>query len=429
MVKVAPPQPETGPVFGRRTFVLGMAAGLLMGMVLGAVLISLVGTGEIRLPQKDKSPYKVLAVTALPGWGEDDHEKALAAFARSCEKWRTLPQDAPLSSVHTMTPADWQEVCENLPEPGSGQAKPYFEKNFTALSLVNNHNGDIETGLFTGYFAPVYEGARTRSETYAYPLYMLPPDLQVVDLGEFDPRFKGHTIVGEVREGRFVPYKSRRMIEERRALDNQGLELVWLKNSTDAFFLHIQGSGLIRFPDGEIMQVGYAGKNGRPYRAVGRFLIENGEIPPENMSMQAIRTWMKENKDRATELMWQNPSYVFFRELDGAGPVGSLGVPLTPGRSLAVDRSQVPLGVPLWLDVAIRDDLLGGVPLKRLMVAQDTGGAIRGRVRGDIYWGIGAEAGEIAGHMRETGSYYLLLPHALAQKVMAETASSAARES
>ena len=202
-----------------------------------------------------------------------------------------------------------------------------------------------------------------------------------------------------------MPFHDRAAIDAG-ALDGDNLAVVWVDDPVDAFFLHIQGSGRIALADGSELRVGYAAQNGHAYTAVGLILIDDGEVTREAMSMQAIRTWLAANPDRARDLMNRNRSYVFFAVLDGDGPLGSEGVALTPGRSLAVDRRFLPMSVPLWLD----STLPGEQPLRRLMIAQDTGGAIRGPVRGDVFWGYGEDAADIAGRMKSRGRYYLLLP-------------------
>lgn len=198
--------------------------------------------------------------------------------------------------------------------------------------------------------------------------------------------------------------------------------MVWLKDPVDAFFMHIQGSGVIRYENGDRKLFGYAGKNGRAYHAIGKFLIQSGEIAQEDMSMQAIRAWIADNPLQAKALMWKNPSYVFFRTLEKEAPVGSMNVELTAGRSLAVDREYVPLGMPIWLD--LKPSKAEDSPIRRLVIAQDTGGAIRGRVRADVYWGIGDEAGRMAGPMKDQGRYYFLLPNILAKRLRMESGVS-----
>lgn len=330
----------------------------------------------------------------LPGWENDRQGEAFGAFLESCKK---------------LKPAIWQESCaqaQKLTPVTDASARAFFEEFFTPLSF--REQGE---GLFTGYFAPEYEGSRTRKDAYQTPLYLVPDDLQVVDLGNFNQQLRGEHIVGEVRGGQFVPYKDRKIIDQG-ALEGRGLELVWLKKPEDAFFLHIQGSGRILFEDGQAMQVAYGGKNGRPYRAIGKYLIREGAVAAKDMSLQAIVSWMEENPDRVRGLMWKNPSYVFFRERTEPGVVGAFGVPLTPGRSLAVDRRHIPLGAPLWLDIHSDDE----TNIQKLVMAQDTGGAIRGAVRGDLFWGTGDKAGLKAGPMKDRGTYYLLLPHVLADQ-------------
>ncbi|WP_417320820.1 murein transglycosylase A [Emcibacter sp.] len=392
---------------------LGFFIGAGLGLAVGLALFIVYPDRSERLAEKEvllQKDYSVLPVSALPGWSGDDLSPALDALEKTCEKWAELPAEYIVSqSPVEMTVADWITPCEELAEAEALSSRDYFEKRFKAVKLTGPEGGEAEKGLFTGYFSPEYEGSLTASEDYDVPLYTVPDDLQVLDLGDFDPELRGRKLFGEVSDGRFVPYKDRRQIESG-SLENRGLELVWLKRPEDAFFLHIQGSGVIRLENGDRIRVGYAAKNGRPYRAVGRFLIEEGEISREEMSMQAIRRWMVENPDRARELMWRNPSFIFFRHMDSDGPVGSLGVTLTAGRSLAVDPAKMPMGIPVWLDLQPENAENGQAPLQRLMVTQDTGSAIRGRVRGDVFWGIGDEAGRIAGRMKETGTYYLLLP-------------------
>ncbi len=232
-----------------------------------------------------------------------------------------------------------------------------------------------------------------------------------MDLGDFRENLRGERIAGRVVDGRLKPMEDRAAISSG-ALRGRNLELVWVDDPVDAFFLHIQGSGRVVMDDGSVKRVGFDGQNGHPYVAVGRELIARGAMAREQVSMQSIRAWLKANPGEAQALMNANPSYVFFRPLGGEGPEGAQGVVLTPGRSLAVDRNFVPYGVPVWLDA--EDPLDPAARVSRLMVAQDTGGAIRGPVRGDVFWGHGADAEERAGRMRSRGTYWLLLPRTVA---------------
>ncbi len=267
--------------------------------------------------------------------------------------------------------------------------------------------------MFTGYYEPLLDGSRQRSERFDVPLYRKPDDIIEIDLERFHDRFEGQTISGRLTADSFEPYYERAEIAAG-ALTGRGLEVVWVDDAVEAFFLHIQGSGRVRLAEGGEMRVGYAGQNGRPYYAIGRELVARGEMTLEQVSLQSIRAWLAAHPSEAHAVMAVNPSYIFFRQLDGEGPIGSLGVPLTPRRSLAVDAAHLPLGAPLWLDAtAPRADGSGDAPLRRLMVAQDTGGAIRGAVRGDVFWGHGAAAEAIAGRMKHPGRLWILLPRGL----------------
>ena len=387
-----------------------LAITILVGMFFAAVFHLLIPSIEPENPL-----YNPVRFADLEGWVEDDHARALEAFQISCRRIVSYPDTRNMGDYGTAL--DWKPVCEKAFELDPVAAKSFFETNFTALSFIGE-----DTGLFTGYYAPLYQGSREKNETYDAPLYMVPNDLQAINLGDFDQRLKGRSIVGEVRDNKFVPYKERKEIDQG-ALENKNLELVWLEKTEETFFLQIQGSGFIELEDGEIMHLGYAQRNGRPYRAIGQYLIESGDVAREDMSLQAILDWITENPSEADELMWKNPSYVFFQERDTDKPVGSLGVGLTPGRSLAVDREFIPLGIPLWLEtyqeIEAKDQNIVKSPhLNRLVIAQDTGGAIKGKIRGDVYWGIGLEAEIKAGPMKDGGTYFLLVPKTVAQNLL-----------
>ena len=355
-----------------------------------------------------------LSFASLEGWQEDDPRDALAAFRRSCTA-RHGRVEGPIGPAPVFGEvADWQAPCAAAaePAPDAAAARRFFEAWFQPWQV--HDNGDPE-GLFTGYYEPVLNGSRRASPRYPVPLHLAPADLSRIDLGRFDPELEGYAIYGRIAGDAFVPYYSRAEIE-RGALAGRQVELLWVDDAIAKFFLQIQGSGQIRLDDGEVVRVGYASRNGHPYRAIGRDLIEIGALTPEEVSLQSIRAWLQAHPQDASAMMARNPSYIFFREhpeLAAAdGPLGTEGVPLTAGRSLAVDRRFLPLGVPLWLDTTAPWPE-GAAPLRRLMVAQDTGGAIKGVVRGDVYWGSGARAEAIAGPMRSPGRYAILLPRAL----------------
>lgn len=385
-----------------------------------AVLLGVAGCATDRAPAPAPSPAPTAPEPApavlrlvparfsdLPGWTSDAQAAALPALRRSCERLpagnpdRSLGPDGLAGRV-----ADWRAICSAVAQvpAGDAAARQFFESRFQPWRALDGENPD---GLFTGYYEPLLSGARARGGRYAVPLLRRPPDLVEVDLGQFRPALRGQRIAGRLDGGRLRPYADRAEIEAG-ALAGRGLEMLWVDDAVDAFFLQIQGSGRVRLSDGTVLRVGYAGQNGHPYVPIGRLLAERGEIPREQVSMPSIRAWLAAHPAAGRRLMQENPSYVFFRELKGEGPLGAQGVALTPGRSLAVDPSFVPYGLPVWLDA--EDPLDPSARVRRLMVAQDTGGAIRGPVRGDVFWGFGAEAAERAGRMKSRGGYWLLLP-------------------
>jgi membrane-bound lytic murein transglycosylase A len=332
----------------------------------------------------------------LPDWGREGLADSLAAFVRGC---------AVLEKRDT-----WSGVCAAAqlmsPAASTRDVAAFFEANFDPYQVLNAD--ESPTGMVTGYYEPLLRGSRVRTERFRHPLYAVPPDLVVVDLGELLPDLRFKRLRGRLEGNRVVPYFSRADIEgEARPL--RGSELVWVDDAIDAFFLHIQGSGQVELSDGSRMRVGYADQNGHPFKSLGRLLIDRGELAPERASMQGIKDWARRNPRKVTEYLNNNPSYVFFRELprDLTGPLGTLGVALTPERSIAVDPRVIPLGVPVYLATTWPN---ASQPLNRLMVAQDTGGAIAGAVRADFFWGFGDSAGSIAGRMRQAGRMWMLLP-------------------
>jgi membrane-bound lytic murein transglycosylase A len=319
-------------------------------------------------------------------------------------------------------PAPWPALCAefaSLPRPApdalpaAAGLKAWLASRFSAWPLRDARGGT--EGLITGYYEPLLTGSRTRESASQTALYARPADLLTIDLASVEPRVAGMRLRGRVQGQRVVPYWSRADIES--ALPLAGNELLWVDDRVDAFFLEIQGSGRVRLRDGTTVRVGYADQNGHPYRAVGRSLVERGALRSDEVSAPAIRRWLRENPAQAPEVMRTNPSVVFFREMPAplpprpgepeAGPPGSLGVPLTAMRSLAVDRSVVPLASLVWLDTV---HPLDGRPLQRAMAAQDTGGAITGSIRADFFWGFGGDADRAAGEMRSRGRIWLLWP-------------------
>jgi len=267
--------------------------------------------------------------------------------------------------------------------------------------------------LFTGYFEPVYEGRLTQDDTFKYPLYRQPDDLTRIDLSLFNDKFKGESIVARIEGKKVLPYYSRSQIESERMLEGKGLEIAWLKDPLDVAFLHIQGSGKLRLFDGKDLLVHYQSSNGRPYRSIGRYMIEKGFLAREEMSMQAIRRYLAENPELVNEVLDYNPSYIFFRQVE-SGPIGSLGVLLTPGRSIALDSRIFPKGALGFIScrkpgVNDQGDIIGWIPFSRFVLNQDTGGAIKGAGRADIFWGSGSYAELAAGHLQHEGELYILI--------------------
>ncbi len=344
----------------------------------------------------------------LPGWREDTHSAAVFALGRSCARLRDLSSDRPLGAGGIGGRVGrWQAICAALArvaEGDDGAARRFFETWFVPYLAADNRNAE---GLFTGYYEAQLRGAWRAGGRYRVPIYTRPPDLITADLGRFRPEWRGQNVAGRVVDGHLVPFQTRAEIQGG-ALAGRGLELLWVDDPVDAFFLHIQGSGRVVMEDGQVVRLGYAGRNGHAYVAIGRELVAGGAIAAETLSMQSIRAWLRAHPAEAADLMARNPSFIFFRAIDGDGPIGTQGAVLTPGRSLAVDQRFVPLSVPVWLDTT--DPLNHATPLRRLVVAQDTGSAVKGPVRGDLFWGHGDAAAARAGRMKETGRYYLLLP-------------------
>ena len=267
--------------------------------------------------------------------------------------------------------------------------------------------------LFTGYYEPIYEGRRVRDEVFRYPLYRLPSDLIRIDLSLFGEKFKGESLVARIDGKKVQPYFSRSQIEGEKVLDGKGLEIAWLKDPLDVFFLHIQGSGRVRLPEGKDLLVHYQASNGRPYRSIGRYMIDKGFLAREEMSMQAMRRYLTEHPEVRDEVLNQNPSYIFFQQVE-TGPWGSLGVLLTPGRSVALDPKLFPKGALGFISsrkplVNDHNEITGWIEFSRFVLHQDSGGAIKGAGRADIFWGSGPYAELAAGHLQHEGDLFVLI--------------------
>ncbi len=343
------------------------------------------------------SPEFMLATWEdLPDWLGQELPASWPALEQSCNalKYKTL----------------WLPICDAAksiaPDDLMAQ-RTFYETWFTPYRVLNPDGSD--TGLVTGYYEPLLHGSRKQSAKYPFPVYGPPEDMLEVDLGELYPEIRGKRVRARLDGKRVVPYFNRAEIDAGKAEVLEGHAFLWVDNEIDLFFLQIQGSGRIQLEDGTRVKIGYADQNGHPYASIGRKLVEMGEMTIDQASMQSIKRWAEANPERLPILLGHNPSYVFFRELPDAisGPVGALGVPLTNEYSIAVDRRTTPLGVPVFLSTTQpnTDD-----PLNRLVFAQDTGGAIRGAVRADFFWGFGELAGAKAGRMKQRGRMWILFP-------------------
>ena len=348
------------------------------------------------LPQVPAAPVMTPSTyAALPGWETDDLRQAWPAFAASCGV--------------LVRKEDWKPACTASRTVASGDStaiRRFFESWFVPNQIRMPDGAD--TGLITGYYEASLRGSRKKAGAYQSPLYRGPDDLLTLDLAAVYPEMKGKRVRGRLIGKKVVPYSSRAEIAQS---GMPGKELLWVDDPVEAFFLEVQGSGRVQLDSGETVRVSYADQNGHPYKAIGRWLVEQGELTAENATAQSIKAWIAANPARRQELFNVNPSFVFFREEripdPSIGPKGALGVPLTPGRSVAIDPTLLPLGAPVYLATT---ESGSAVPMRRLMMGQDTGGAIRGAVRADFFFGFGNEAMENAGRMKQRGQLWVLMP-------------------
>jgi membrane-bound lytic murein transglycosylase A len=375
-----------------------------------------------KLPSFLAPPLRLTPVSfsALPDWRTSDPRPALSAFTRSCEALsKKRPTDAMGGIGYAGNAGDWLSACRAIPSgPVSVVAARRFFESWAQPVAVGN--GDDRDGIFTGYYEAQIDASRTRHGAYQTPIYATPDNLVSVDVGAFLDDLQGRRFTGCVDGHKLVK------CPDRARINADGLKqakiLFYANDPVSVFFLHIQGSGRVHFDDGTSARVNYDAQNGQPYTAIGKTLIEMG-VPREGMSMQVIRKWLKDHPREARRVMETDKSYIFFREEPiadpNAGPIGSEGVALTPAASLAVDTRLHPLGAPMFV-AATRPDAepsRGEHPFHRLMVAQDSGGAIKNAVRGDVFWGYGSDAASIAGRMKSPGRLFVLLPKALAAKL------------
>jgi membrane-bound lytic murein transglycosylase A len=381
-----------------------LLATLLAACIAGCVTPPPAPPSAVPAPSEAaKAVLRPAAYAAIPGWRDDSALAAWPAFVAGCA---ALLAQSPTAAI-------WRDSCEasaTVDAHDDIAVRAFFEAHFTPYQLIGADGRD--SGVVTGYYEPLLQGSRQRSERYRFPLYAVPDDLLIVDLGELFPELKDKRVRGRLEGRRVVPYWPRLDIDAGKA-PLAGKELVWVDDPVEAFFLQIQGSGRVQLAEGGVLRLGYADQNGQPFRSIGRLLVERGELPLARASMQGIKQWGREHPTELPALLAENPSYVFFRAVapDPAatidGPIGTLGVPLLRERTIAVDPTIVPLGAPVFLATTYP---LSDRPLQRLVMAQDTGGAIKGALRADFFWGFGDDAGREAGRMKQAGRMWLLWP-------------------
>lgn len=380
---------------------------------------------SVQIIEADKTTLEPKAVDAKPADSKAEELKIADYGLLKTAKWEeidginqdnlSLAWPAWMQSCTTLVNKPmWQKVCgvaaqlnsQTANKPNLDAVQSYFKQNFSVYKTTNIDG--TEDGLITGYYEPILKGSRTKSAKYSNPLYQPPSDLITVELDSIFPELKYKRVRGRLVGNKLVPYYNRAEIEAETS-PVKGKEFIYIDDILDVFYLQIQGSGLVLLENGEQVQVGYANQNGHTYNSIGRLLIERGELTLAQASMQGIKNWARNNPSKLRELLNSNPSYVFFRELPVGlpGPLGALGVPILGERSVAIDPKFVPLGAPVFLSTTEPNN---SKPLKRLMMAQDTGGAIKGGVRADFFWGAGADAGAKAGAMKQAGKIWVLLP-------------------
>jgi membrane-bound lytic murein transglycosylase A len=382
-------------------------------------ILTVFGCGQV-LKKEVASPEKALTQVRhpLPEFRDDmDLDSLALAMKRNLEYLNRLDPDY----VFTYGPSKFtcRQVRESqeaflkliLSTPDLKALNREIGKRFQIFRAA----GGTEEGkvLFTGYYEPVFDAAAEADATFIYPIYRMPEDLIKIDLSLFNKKYKGETIIARVEDNKVLPYYSREQIEDKKTLMGKGLEIAWLRDPLDVAFLQIQGSGQLKLKDGKILSVGYIGSNGRAYNSVGRYMIDKGMLTKEEVSMQAIRKYLSAHPEVINEVLNYNPSYVFFRMLDGP-PLGNIQVPLTAGRSVALDSSLFPKGALCFISckkpsVNENGEITGWTDFSRFIMNQDTGGAIKGAGRADIFWGNGQYAEIAAGYMRQEGELFILI--------------------
>ena len=364
-----------------------------LSLVLLSVFVLTSGCGYFF--KRDPGIGRAVKWSKLDNWRQDDLQASWQALLQQCP--RMAKKDS-----------RWIQICDaalELPNPDSTAARKFFEDNFIAHQIYGKYGKP--QGLITGYYEPLLNGSLVKTEKYAYPLYGPPEEMLTIELADQYPKLKGMRLRGRLEGNKVVPFYSREIIDGKQQ-PLAGQEILWIDDPYGSFFLQIQGSGRVQLEDGTVLGVNYANQNGHPYFAIGKKLVEIEALAIEDVSLFTIKAWLVANPAKAAEVLNTNPSYVFFSLRDDAeqSATGSLNVPLTAERSLAVDKNVIPLGTPVWLETTLPD----GSRYERLMFAQDTGGAIRGPVRADVFFGAGLRAESLAGEMKQSGRLFALLP-------------------
>lgn len=369
-------------------------------------LLALASCGEKKEPaQPEEKPAFQLqkaSFSDLSGWKKDNINQAVEAFKKSCRKILQEKNDYMSNAQARIPVKDYQDVCQKLTKVSPKDYRKFLETNFTPYLVTYENSGE---GKFTSYYEAEIHASKTPSAEYKYPVYGRPDDLIEINLQDFDPELPRRRLVGRVENKKFVPYFTRAEIEKNKI---NAPVVLWGNDHVDIYVMQIQGSAVAVLDDGSRIRIGYAETNGRKFQGIGSILLQKGLLAPGKASMDKIKKWLKENYPAAAEHMNENERFVFHRLVDAEGPLGAHGVPLTAGRSLAVDRQYIPLGALLWLETTGPDKK----EIKKLVVAQDIGGAIKGAVRGDYFWGSGGdEILELAGKMHSKGQYYIFVPN------------------
>jgi membrane-bound lytic murein transglycosylase A len=398
----------------KKKYVIILTSIVIIGIVLGYRLFK---------PHQVKITLKSVTFADLPGWGSEDIHNSLIAFQASC---RTFLRHSPSKSVGSesvnLIAKDWHAVCIKAlafkNNVGNEDIRHFFEMSFTPMKYVDKNT---LRGLFTGYYMPLLRGSLHKTNEFQVPIYGVPSNLITIDLSLFDSKLKNRRIFGRLKGRYLIPFYTREEINNG-VIKEDAPVIAWINDWVDRSFLEIQGSGVIELDNHQQLVINYAAENGAPYTSIAKVLIDLGLMSKDNASMQRIRKYLIAHFEDLHYILNKNKSFVFFEVVAQNQALGSQGVPLTPGYSLAVDKKWVPLGAPIWLSTQQPQyHSKIQVKLERLMIAQDTGGAIKGPVRGDVYWGTGEKATSIAGRMKSPGYYWLLLPKNIALTIEKNT--------